>query len=152
MDIERRRIALTAVAGGIALLATLPAAANSSPDAQAVAKQLEAFRSAQAAKNGDALAKLVTPELSYSHSNARVENKAEFLTGVTNPATRTLLLEYNNPSISVIGDVATVRFTWKSESETVADGKKSSTNLHILMTWVKRNGEWLLLNRASTRL
>jgi len=92
MDIERRRIALTAVAGGIALLATLPAAANSSPDAQAVAKQLEAFRSAQAAKNGDALAKLVTPELSYSHSNARVENKAEFLTGVTNPATRTLLL------------------------------------------------------------
>jgi len=48
--------------------------------------------------------------------------------------------------------VATVRFTWKSESETVADGKKSSTNLHILMTWVKRNGEWLLLNRASPRL
>lgn len=117
-----------------------------------MAKKLEAFRTAQAAKNGDALAGLVAPELSYSHSDARVEDKAAFLKGATNPATRTLSLEYKDPTIRVVGDVAIVRFTWKSESEVVADGKKSATNLHILMNWQKQNGDWKLLTRASTKI
>jgi ketosteroid isomerase-like protein len=151
MDIERRRIALATVFGGFALMAALPAA-GSTADEQAVAKNLEAFRTAQAAKNGDALAALVAPELSYSHSDARVEDKAAFLKGATNPATRTLSLEYKDPSIRVVGDVAIVRFTWKSESEVVADGKKSATNLHILMNWQKQNGDWKLLTRASTKI
>jgi ketosteroid isomerase-like protein len=151
MHIERRRIALGAVAGSLALMASLPAVAASA-DEQAVAKNLEAFRAAQAVKDGAALAPLCAPELSYSHSNARVENKDEFLKGATNPATRTLLLEYKDPWIRVVGDVAIVRFTWKSESEVVADGKKSQTDLHILMNWQKQSGEWKLLSRASTKL
>lgn len=151
MHIERRRIALGAVAGSLALMASLPAGAATA-DEQAVAKNLEAFRAAQAAKNGAALAALCAPELSYSHSDARVEDKDAFLKGATNPATRTLLLEYNNPSIRVVGDSAIVRFTWKSESEVIADGKKSQINLHILMNWQKQAGEWKLLSRSSTRI
>lgn len=152
MTIERRRIALTAIAGGLALIAAAPAVANTSADEATVAKKLEAFRAAQAAKDGAALAALIAPELSYSHSNARVEDKDAFLKGATNPATRTLVLEYNDRWIRVVGDVAIVRFTWKSESETIADGKKSSTNLHILMNWQKQDGDWKLLSRASTKL
>jgi hypothetical protein len=45
-----------------------------------------------------------------------------------------------------------VRFHWLGESETIPDGKKSSTNLHILMNWQKHDGEWNLLSRASTKL
>jgi hypothetical protein len=45
-----------------------------------------------------------------------------------------------------------VRFHWLGESETIPDGKKSSTNLHILMNWQKQGGEWRLLSRASTKL
>ncbi len=152
MDIERRRVALAAVAAGLTVAQALPAVADSSADAQTVAKKLEAFRAAQFAKDGTALAALVAPELSYSHSNARVEDKEAFLKGATNPATRTLSLEYKDPSIRIVGDVAIVRFTWKSESETVADGKKSTTDLHILMMWQKQNGDWKLLSRASTKL
>jgi len=152
MNIERRSIALAAVTGGLALMVALPAVADASADEQAVAKKLEAFRAAQAVKNGEALAALVAPELSYSHSNARVENKDEFLKGATNPLTRTLSLQYKDPSIRIVGDVAIVRFTWKSESEVVADGKKSTTDLHILMMWQKQNGDWKLLSRASTKI
>jgi len=151
MHIERRRIALGAVVGGLALMATLPANAASA-DEQAVAKNLEAFRAAQAIRNTAAMAPLLAPELSYSHSNARIETKDEFLKAVVNPATRTLLLEYNDRWIRVVGDVAIVRFTWKSESETVADGKKTQTNLHVLMNWQKQGGEWKMLSRAATRL
>ena len=49
-------------------------------------------------------------------------------------------------------DAAIVRFHWLGESEAVADGKKSSTNLHILMIWQKQAGEWKLLARASTKI
>ena len=54
--------------------------------------------------------------------------------------------------IRVVGDVAIVRFHWIGESEAVADGKKSSTNLHILMNWQKQAGTWKLLTRAATKL
>ena len=54
--------------------------------------------------------------------------------------------------ISVVGNVAVVRFHWKGESEVVADGKKNSTNLHILMNWQKQGADWKLLSRASTKL
>ncbi len=149
MKIDRRHLALPTLALG--LLVALPAFAGTA-DEDAVAKRLEAFRAAQMAKDGTALAALVAPELSYSHSNAKVENKAEFLAGATSTLTRTLALAYKDPTIRVVGDVAIVRFTWASESEVVADGKKTQTNLHILMNWQKQGGQWLLLSRASTKI
>ena len=149
MNITRRHLALPALALG--LLAAAPAFALTA-DEQAVAKNLEAFRAAQMAKDGKALAALIMPELSYSHSSALVQDKDEFLKGATNPATKFVSLEYQDPSIKVVGDAAIVRFHWIAESETVADGKKSSTNLAILMTWVKRGGQWKLLDRGSTKL
>jgi hypothetical protein len=45
-----------------------------------------------------------------------------------------------------------VRFHWLGEQEAVADGKKSSTNLHILMNWQKQGSDWKLLSRGSTKL
>lgn len=135
----------------VALFGVSPAFALTA-DEEAVAKKLEAFRAAQKVKDGKALEVLVAPELSYSHSNARVEDKAQFLTGATDPKTKFLSLEYKEPSIRVVGDVAIVRFHWTAESEVIADGKKSGTDLHILMNWQKQAGDWKLLTRASTKL
>jgi ketosteroid isomerase-like protein len=121
-------------------------------DEDAVAKKLEAFRAAQMAKDGKALEALILPELSYSHSSAVVQDKAEFLKGATDPASKFLSLEYKDPTIKVVGDAAIVRFHWVAESETIADSKQSSTSLAVLMTWLKRGGTWKLLDRASTKV
>jgi ketosteroid isomerase-like protein len=149
MQINRRYLALPALALG--LLAAAPAFALTA-DEEAVSKRLEAFRAAQMAKDGKALEALILPELSYSHSSGVVQDKAEFLTGATDQKSKILSLEYKEPMIRVVGDAAIVRFHWVGESETVADAKKSSTNLHILMTWLKQGGEWKLLDRAATKL
>jgi ketosteroid isomerase-like protein len=149
MQIDRRHLALPALALG--LFAALPAVALTA-DEEAVAKKLAAFRAAQFAKDGKALEALVVPELSYSHSSGVVQDKAEFLAGATDTKTKFLSLEYKEPMIRVVGDAAIVRFHWMAESEAVADGKKSSTNLHILMTWLKQGGDWKLLDRAATKL
>ena len=149
MKIDRRHLALPALALG--LLAAVPAFALSAEE-EIVAKRVEAFRVAQMAQDAKALAGLTAPELSYSHSDGRVEDKAQFIAAATSGKSRTLSLQYKDPTVRVVGDVAIVRFHWLGESVSVADGKKSSTNLHILMNWQKQAGTWNLLSRASTKL
>jgi ketosteroid isomerase-like protein len=152
MNIDRRQLALPVLA--ITLLSVVPAFAASA-DEDAVAKNVEAFRAAQLALDAKALDALCAAELSYSHSDARIEDKATFIanaTDATNRKTKTLSLTYQDPKISVVGPAAIVRFRWVSESEAIADGKKSSTNLHILMNWQKQGADWKLLSRAATKL
>jgi ketosteroid isomerase-like protein len=149
MNIDRRELILPALA--IGFLSVVPAFA-ASPDDEAVAKNVEAFRAAQAAANAEALAALTAAELSYSHSDGRVEDKATFIANATNGKSKWLSLEYKDPKIRVVGPAAIVRFNWVGEAEAVADGKKSSTNLHILMNWQKQGADWKLLSRSATKL
>ncbi|MGB9364395.1 MAG: nuclear transport factor 2 family protein [Xanthobacteraceae bacterium] len=149
MNIDRRQLALPALA--IGLLSVAPALAASAEE-EAVAKSVEAFRAAQVAADAKAFDALCAPELSYSHSDGRVEDKAAFIANATNGKSKWLSLKYEDPKIRVVNNAAIVRFHWLGEQESVADGKKSSTNLHILMNWQKQGADWKLLTRGSTKL
>jgi ketosteroid isomerase-like protein len=149
MHIDRRQLVLSALAIGLA--GVVPAVAASA-DEDAVAKNVEAFRAAQVAADPKALDALCAAELSYSHSDARVEDKATFIANATSGKSKFLSLEYKDPTVRVVGPAAIVRFHWVGESQAVADGKKNSTNLHILMNWQKQGSDWKLLSRASTKL
>ncbi|HXW23115.1 MAG TPA: nuclear transport factor 2 family protein [Xanthobacteraceae bacterium] len=149
MKIDRRHLMLPALAVGLMGVAASFAA---SPDEDSVAKNVEAFRLAQIAADPKALDALCASELSYSHSDGRIEDKATFIANATNGKMKFLSLEYKDPQIRVVGAAAIVRFHWLGESETVADGKKNVTNLHILMNWQKQGTDWKLLSRASTKL
>jgi ketosteroid isomerase-like protein len=154
MNISRRDLTGPSILLGLAvagILGTRTANAMTA-DEEAVAKRLEAFRSAQIAADAKALDELCAAELSYSHSDAHVEDKATFIKNATAGKSKFVLLEYKDPTIRVVGDAAIVRFHWVAESESIPDGKKSSTNLHILMNWQKQGGDWKLLSRASTKL
>ena len=148
MNIDRRQLALPVLA--IGLLGVMPAFAGADEDA--VAKNLEAFRAAQASSNAEILASLCAAELSYSHSSGVVEDKATFIANATNGKSKWLSLVYENPTIRVVGPAAIVRFHWLGEAESIPDGKKSSTSLHILMNWQKQGTEWKLLSRGATKL
>ena len=150
MQIDRRQLALSALALG--LLGIVPAFAAPA-DEDAVAKNVEAFRAAQLALDAKGLDVLCAPELSYGHSDARVEDKATFIkNATTNRNAKTLSLAYQDPKIRIVGPSAIVRFNWVSESEVIADGKKSANKLHILMNWQKQGADWKLLSRAATKL
>jgi uncharacterized protein DUF4440 len=154
MNINRRELALPALAIGslgLGLVGVVPAFAASA-DEEAVARNVEAFRVAQIKADPEALAGLCAAELSYSHSDGHIEDKATFIANATNGKSKFVSLEYKDPSIRVVGPAAIVRFHWVGEQEATADGKKSSTNLHILMNWQKQGADWKLLSRASTKL
>ena len=153
MNMNRRQLALPALAVGLVTvgLGVAPAFAASA-DEEAVAKNVEAFRAAQVAADAKALEALCAAELSYSHSDGRVEDRAAFVANATNGKSKILSLAYKDPKIAVVGPAAIVRFHWMGEAESVPEGKKSSTNLHILMNWQKQGADWKLLSRASTKL
>jgi ketosteroid isomerase-like protein len=148
--INRRDLALSTLAVS-ALALTAPALAASA-DEEAVAKKVEAFRLAQIAADPKALGALCWDDLSYSHSSGKVEDKATFVANATDGKSKFLSIEYKDPTIKVVGPAAIVRFHWLGEQEMAADGKKVSTNPHILMNWQKQGDEWKLLSRAATKL
>ena len=147
MDIDRRGLILPALALG--LLSAVPAFAGADEDA--VLKNVEAFRVAQAAGNAEGLAGLLAEELSYSHSLGQLDDKAKLLDGVAKANYKWTSLEYKNPTVRIVGPAAIVRFNFVGEQE-FADGKKTPQNLSILMNWQKQGNDWKLLSRAATKL
>jgi hypothetical protein len=150
MTINRRDLALSTLAVSALALTTPVLAAWA--DEEAVAKKVEAFRLAQIAAEPKALGALCWDDLSYSHSNGKVEDKATFVTNATDGKSKFLSIAYQDPTIKVVGPAAIVRFHWVAEQEMAADGKKVPTNLHILMNWQKQGDDWKLLSRAATKL
>jgi uncharacterized protein DUF4440 len=147
MQIDRRRLAFPVLA--IGLLSAVPAFAGADEDA--IAKNLEAFRAAQMAGNTEVIASICADELSYSHSNAKIDTKASLLNGIATANYKWTSLDYKDPSIRVVGPAAIVRFSFVGEQE-FTDGKKTPQNLHILMNWQKQGNDWKLLSRAATKL
>ena len=152
MKINRREMILPALA--VALLSAIPfgmVPAFAGADEDAVLKNVEAFRAAQAAGKADGIAPLCAEELSYSHSSGSIDDKAKLLSGVKNANYKWTTLEYKNPTVRIVGPAAIVRFNFVGEQE-FTDGKKTPQNLHILMNWQKQGADWKLLSRSATKL
>ena len=147
MQIDRRQFAFPVLALG--LLSVVPAFGGADEDA--IAKNLEAFRTAQVAGNTEVIASICAEELSYSHSNAKIDTKASLLNGIATANYKWTSLEYKDPTIRIVGPAAIVRFNFVGEQE-FTDGKKTPQNLHILMNWQKQGNDWKLLSRAATKL
>ena len=93
---------------------------------------------------------LTAEQLSYSHSDARLQNKAEFIDGVMTRKGTLKSLEWPDMTVQVVGNNAVVRHLWVSESE--LDGKVTNTKIGVMQVWQKQDGGWKLLARASWRL
>ena len=150
MDITRRNlVAAGALAvGSWGLLRATPAAAQSADEA-AVAKAIEAMRKSFVAQEKSQLEELCAEELSYGHSDTRVETKAQFINGVMTRKPTLKSLTLSEHTIAVVGVNAIARHKWASESE--LDGKATSTRIAVLQVWVKQGAGWKLLARQAVR-
>ena len=150
MRITRRdlTIASALTLGGVGLWLSSAAVAESADEA-AVAKAVEALRKAIFGQEKPQLEALCAAQLSYGHSDGRVENKAQFINGVMTRKAILTSLTLSDHTIAIVGADAIARHTWVSESET--DGKPTSTKIGVLQVWHKQDGAWKLLARQSVR-
>ena len=149
MNLTRRDLA---VAGLFALTTTTlvrPAMAATG-DEEAVRQVVEALRKAILTQDKEMLETLTAEQLSYSHSDARVEDKAKFIDGNMTRKGTIKSIEFPELSVAIVGNNAIVRHLWVSESE--LDGKVTNTKIGVLQVWQKQDSGWKLLARASFRL
>jgi hypothetical protein len=99
----------------------------------------------KASKAGDkaTLAKLFHPNLQYSHSNAKLENKQEAIDAM---AANPVDFEMQSQTIRVYGNTATLRGKANARSNT------GLTPLMVVQVWVKTGGNWQMVERITTRL
>ena len=155
MELSRRDLA---VAGVLALAATSlgamslvgPALAADAGDEAAVKRAVEEMRAAYIKQDKAALESMSAPQLTYSHSDGRIQDKAEFIKGVMDRKATVKSLEYPDLKIQVAGDTAIVRHLFVQDSE--LDGKTTNTKIGVMQVWHKQGGGWKLLARSSYKL
>ena len=126
-------------------------AAHAQDDNGIVANDVAAFRNAQFTLNAGTLKAFCADDLSYSHSDGHIEDKATFVTNATNGRYVFNALEYQGTTVHVVDTTAIVRFKWVAR-QTWKDGKITDTQMAIMMVWHKQGQEWKLLARSATKL
>ena len=150
MNLSRRDLA--AAAGVLALGAAAfagPVLADTEDEA-AVKMAVEELKAAWLKQDKATIEAMTLPQLSYSHSDARLEDKAKFIEGVMGRKATVKSLEFPEMTVQVVGNTAIVRHLWVSQTE--LEGKVTDTKIGVMQVWQKQDGGWKLLARASYRL
>ena len=151
MTLSRRHLAAAgALAVGTAGLLRNTSAIAETGDQAAVEKQVDALREAILKADKTALASVAADQLSYGHSDGRVQDKAEFIDGVVNRKMTVKTLTFPELKVTVTGDAAVARHIYLSDSE--QDGKATNTKIGALQVWQKQAGGWKLLARQGFKL
>jgi len=123
-----------AVAGALALgtssLLRGSAVLAASADEAAVNQAVEALRKALLEADKAQLEQLAADQVSYGHSDGKVQTKAQFIDGIIGRKAVVKSLDFPELSIAVIGDAAIARHIYSSESET--NGKPASVRIGAL--------------------
>ena len=151
MNVSRRDVVVAgAFAFGASGLLLSRATSAQGGDEAAVAQNVEILRKAQLEADRASLAQVTSDQVSYGHSDGRVETKEQFIAGVMNRKQVVKSLTFPDLKLSVAGDAAIVRHIFLSESE--LDGKATTTRIGALQVWQKQGGTWKLLARQGFRL
>jgi ketosteroid isomerase-like protein len=151
MNVSRRDFA---VAGALAfsassLLLSGSAGADAADEA-AVAQGVETLRKALLEADKAKLDQVASAQISYGHSDGRVETKDQFITGVMTRKQTVKSLAFPELKVAVVGNAAVVRHIYLSDSE--LEGKATTTRIGALQVWQKQDGGWKLLARQGFRL
>jgi len=119
-------------------------------DEAAVKHAVEELKTAYVKQDKAKLEAMTLPQLTYSHSDARIEDKEKFISGVMGRKATIKSLEYPEMTVHISGNTAIVRHLFVLETE--LDGKVTNTKIGVMQVLQKQNDGWKLLARSSYRL
>ena len=152
MDLSRRELAVaSAVALAVpGLLLSGFSSAEASADEAAVTENVEVLRKAILEADKSKLEQVAAGQISYGHSDGRVETKDQFINGVMTRKQTVKSLAFPDLKVAVVGNAAVARHIYLAESE--LEGKATTTRIGALQVWQKQEGAWKLLARQGFRL
>jgi ketosteroid isomerase-like protein len=116
-----------------------------------VAATVEKIRVAIEKADKAALEELAADQLVYAHSNGRVQDKADFIKEILDPAAIDYTsITMTDQTIRVIGNTAVVRHIYSAE--TMTGGKPGSLKIGNMFVLQKQKKNWKLIARQAYRL
>jgi ketosteroid isomerase-like protein len=135
----------------------VPAAAAASAASASAAKAEQEVRKAEADRfeamvkaDAGALEKLLAPEVSYTHSNAQVQDKSGFIADIRSKAIRYLSIEPTDTHVVVLGTTAVV--TGLAAIHVTENGSDLTLKVRYTNVHVNRRGEWQMVAWQATPL
>ena len=111
---------------------------------------VETLRKALLEGDKSKLEQVASAQISYGHSDGRVETKEQFINGVMTRKQVVKSLAFPELKVAVVGNAAIARHIYLAESE--REGKATTTRIGALQVWQKQDGGWKLLARQGFRL
>ncbi len=93
----------------------------------------------------DSVAKVLADDLSYTHSSAKMETKADVLNGITGKVQYTSIT-VESTKVRQYGN------TIITNHNMMYTGPNVSSHVYVTMVWVKQAGGWQMVTRQATKL
>lgn len=115
-----------------------------------VASQVEKLRLALIDPTEANLKELSSPDLSYGHSNGKLENQSQFIEALVSGTSDFAKVEFQDQTIQVEKDVAIVRHNLAAD--VLDGGKANAIKIGVILVWQKEKSQWKLLARQAYKL
>lgn len=115
-----------------------------------VEQAVETMRLAMLSADKTQLENVALPSLTYGHSSAVIENKAEFVDAIVSGRSGFITLEFQDQSIVTEGDTAIVRHVFSADTNN--SGQKGKVKIGVILVFKKAGEDWKLLARQAYKL
>lgn len=123
-------------------------AAEPSPSVkEEVLKAENAWKAAVLKADRPALEKLLTNDLSYTHSSAKTQTKEEFIQDATGGSTVYQSIEFEGTKLRQYGQVVVV-----THAATIKSVQTGTSHLYLTEVWAQEGGHWQMASRLATKL
>ena len=149
---QNRRVSMFATALAVALPALVLAQAGANAKAEQQVLQAEKDRFAAMIKVDEgALNRLLADELTYTHSNANMQTKAQFIADLKSGAIKYVSVVPSEPDwkVRVYGNVAIV--SGVAAVNVIDHGNNLKFKIRYTNDHVNRSNSWQMVNWQSTR-
>ncbi len=137
----------------VALLLLAPALRAADADDFAAVRVADQRRIvATIASDTAALAKVLSDDLHYAHSDGRVQTKPQFLSAVAAKRIKYLSVLPQDIAFQSIVPTAAVAMHGRARLVVEADGRRLEFTLRFLAVWRKEGDAWRLLSYQSSQL
>ena len=115
-----------------------------------VGKAMDALNAAILSADLQKLNAITGAQLSYGHSNGRIETKAEFVSSLVDRRSVFVKIDISKQKIELMGNIAIVRN--HLSGDTNSGGKPGHVELDIMYVFRLEGGDWKLIGRQAYKL
>jgi len=132
------------------LLLSSPLLFGQTADRQNIEKKVEELRLLLISPEQKQLEKITSSQLTYGHSNGRIENQKEFIDFMLSGVSKFVTIELQDQTVDIAGKIGIVRHTLIAETNN--EGETVHIKLGVLLIWQKEGKQWKLLARQAFKL